>query len=134
MKSNSESKNDLQRIKHRCRLRRSRVRRNTPFFEFSLCLSRACLGKMFVFIYKWQLKKDPFRNSFRLLKRTICQDRLGTNRPKLQEGACFAGEQYMIGNHLADEPLLFYGSPRVFLSMCIIDNPSTLCVTTDEVT
>jgi hypothetical protein len=40
----------------------------------------------------------------------------------------------MIGNHLADEPLLFYGSPRVFLSMCIIDNPSTLCVTTDEVT
>eukprot|EP01046_Picozoa_sp_COSAG06_P002996 COSAG06_NODE_112_length_23474_cov_81.804458_10_plen_187_part_00 len=23
------------------------------FFEFSLCLSRACLGKMFVFIYKW---------------------------------------------------------------------------------
>jgi hypothetical protein len=24
------------------------------FFEFSLCLSRACLGKMFVFIYKWR--------------------------------------------------------------------------------
>ena len=23
------------------------------FFEFSLCLSRACLGKMIVFIYKW---------------------------------------------------------------------------------
>jgi hypothetical protein len=27
----------------------------TPsFFEFSLCLSRACLGKMIVFIYKWR--------------------------------------------------------------------------------
>jgi hypothetical protein len=32
--------------------------RKTSFFEFSLCLSRACLGKMIVFIYKW-LKK-PF--------------------------------------------------------------------------
>ena len=29
---------------------------NGPFFEFSLCLSRACLGKMFVFIYKWRKK------------------------------------------------------------------------------
>eukprot|EP01046_Picozoa_sp_COSAG06_P037655 COSAG06_NODE_4273_length_4410_cov_5.289754_6_plen_101_part_00 len=26
------------------------------FFEFSLCLSRACLGKMIVFIYKWRKK------------------------------------------------------------------------------
>jgi hypothetical protein len=25
------------------------------FFEFPLCLSRACLGKMFVFIHKWQI-------------------------------------------------------------------------------
>jgi hypothetical protein len=29
------------------------------FFEFSLCLSRACLGKMMHFIYKW-LKKPVF--------------------------------------------------------------------------
>ena len=29
------------------------------FFEFSLCLSRACLGKKIVFIYKW-LKKYVF--------------------------------------------------------------------------
>ena len=28
-------------------------------FEFSLCLSRACLGNMYVFIYNW-LKKDRF--------------------------------------------------------------------------
>jgi len=27
--------------------------KNGIFFEFSLCLSRACLGKMIVFIYKW---------------------------------------------------------------------------------
>ena len=26
---------------------------NASFFDFSLCLSRACLGKMIVFIYKW---------------------------------------------------------------------------------
>jgi hypothetical protein len=34
------------------------LRKNGPFFEFlpSLCWSRACLGKMFVFTYKW-LKK-----------------------------------------------------------------------------
>jgi hypothetical protein len=32
--------------------------RKKSFFEFSLCLSRACLGKMIVFIYKW-LKKVP---------------------------------------------------------------------------
>jgi len=29
------------------------------FFEFSLCLSRACLGKIMHFIYKW-LKKCRF--------------------------------------------------------------------------
>jgi hypothetical protein len=32
--------------------------------EFSLCLSRACLGKIIVYIYKW-LKKtvfSPFRS------------------------------------------------------------------------
>jgi ABC-type multidrug transport system fused ATPase/permease subunit len=29
------------------------VRKTASFFEFSLCLSRACLGKMIVFIYKW---------------------------------------------------------------------------------
>ena len=30
-----------------------------PFFEFSLCLSRACLGKIMHFIYKW-LKNGRF--------------------------------------------------------------------------
>jgi hypothetical protein len=40
------------------RLRKSPARKR-PFFEFSLCLSRACLGKMLVFIYKW-LKKWRF--------------------------------------------------------------------------
>ena len=34
--------------------------RTVPFLDFSLCLSRACLGKVFVFIYKW-LKKGVFR-------------------------------------------------------------------------
>ena len=29
------------------------VRKTAFVLEFSLCLSRACLGKMFVFIYKW---------------------------------------------------------------------------------
>jgi hypothetical protein len=32
---------------------------NGTFFEFSLCLSRACLGKMLIFIYKW-LKSAVF--------------------------------------------------------------------------
>jgi hypothetical protein len=35
-------------------LSRSEALYETPsFFEFSLCLSRACLGKMIIFIYKW---------------------------------------------------------------------------------
>jgi len=29
------------------------VRENGFFCEFSLCLSRACLGKMIIFMYKW---------------------------------------------------------------------------------
>ena len=29
------------------------LRQNGLFLEFSLCLSRACLGQMFVYIYKW---------------------------------------------------------------------------------
>jgi hypothetical protein len=36
------------------------VRKTASFFEFSLCLSRACLGKMFVFLYKW-LRNAVFR-------------------------------------------------------------------------
>jgi hypothetical protein len=35
------------------------LRENGLFFEFSLCLSRACLGKKMTFIYKW-LKKCRF--------------------------------------------------------------------------
>ena len=38
------------------------VGKTASFFEFSLCLSRACLGKMIVFIYKW-LKNAVFRRS-----------------------------------------------------------------------
>ena len=35
--------------------------RKTPlFFEFSLCLSRACLGKMIVYMYKWRKKSLSF--------------------------------------------------------------------------
>jgi hypothetical protein len=30
------------------------VRKTASFLEFSLCLSRACLGKMMHFIYKWR--------------------------------------------------------------------------------
>eukprot|EP01044_Picomonas_judraskeda_P034032 COSAG03_NODE_13918_length_484_cov_0.664935_2_plen_102_part_01 len=30
--------------------------RNASFFEFSLCLSRACLGKMIIFISRWRKK------------------------------------------------------------------------------
>jgi hypothetical protein len=37
--------------------------KNGIFFEFSLCLSRACLGKMIVLIYKW-LKNAVFRRAY----------------------------------------------------------------------
>ena len=33
-----------------------RLHKTPLFFEVSLCLSRACLGKMFVLIYKWRKK------------------------------------------------------------------------------
>jgi hypothetical protein len=35
------------------------LRESGLVIEFSLCLSRACLGKMFAFVYKW-LKKTVF--------------------------------------------------------------------------
>eukprot|EP01046_Picozoa_sp_COSAG06_P008785 COSAG06_NODE_449_length_15623_cov_50.097204_3_plen_171_part_00 len=38
------------------------VRKTASFFEFSLCLSRTCLGKMIVFIYKWR-KNTVFRRA-----------------------------------------------------------------------
>jgi hypothetical protein len=41
---------------------RSSVRKTASFLEFSLCLSRACLGKMMHFIYKW-LKNAVFRRA-----------------------------------------------------------------------
>jgi hypothetical protein len=42
----------------------ARCEKTVSFFEFSLCLSRACLGKMIVFIYKW-LKNAGFRREGR---------------------------------------------------------------------
>ena len=36
------------------------------FWEFSLCLSRACLGKIIIFIYKW--RKKPPSNLSRILQ------------------------------------------------------------------
>ena len=41
-----------------------------PFFEFSLCLSRACLGKMIIFIYKWRKRRFPYRLCSRPSPRT----------------------------------------------------------------
>eukprot|EP01046_Picozoa_sp_COSAG06_P059344 COSAG06_NODE_12245_length_1404_cov_1.298084_1_plen_114_part_00 len=35
---------------------RSNLYSKRTLFEFSLCLSRACLGKKIVFIYKWRQK------------------------------------------------------------------------------
>jgi hypothetical protein len=35
----------------------STLQENVPFWEFSLCLSRACLGKTIAFIYKWRKKR-----------------------------------------------------------------------------
>jgi hypothetical protein len=46
--------------------------RKTPlFFEFPLCLSRACLGKMIVFIHKWR-KKWRFSHHNCIYATTLC--------------------------------------------------------------
>ena len=44
------------------------------FFEFSLCLSRACLGKRIVFIYIW-LKKHAFLTGSRFVKVRVAHSR-----------------------------------------------------------
>ena len=50
---------------------------NGTFFEFSLCLSRACLGKIMHFIYKWRKKCRFLTNN-----RNVClrgEGRRGSN-------------------------------------------------------
>ena len=54
------------------------------FLESSLCLYRACLGRMFLFIYKW-LKKTPFnflRQPFVDKKRALVKTGSGPNISK----------------------------------------------------
>jgi hypothetical protein len=51
------------------------VRKTASFFEFSLCLSRACLGKMIVFIYYKWLKNAVFRRQFSCSMRTASAPR-----------------------------------------------------------
>ena len=46
-----------------CKKMDAKVRKTASFFEFSLCLFRACLGKMIVFIYKWR-QNAVFRRSW----------------------------------------------------------------------
>jgi hypothetical protein len=53
----------------------SHLRKNGPFYEFSLCLSRACVVKMFVCIYEW-LEKTVFTH---LHSRAIVQAILPNN-------------------------------------------------------
>jgi hypothetical protein len=55
------------------------VRQTASFFEFSLCLSRACLGTMIVFIYKW-LKNAGFCS--------VCDFHGATNTQKLRILRC----------------------------------------------
>jgi hypothetical protein len=55
-----EQRDRVRRRARRLHPRRNRLRKNGPFLEFSLCLSRACLGKMIVFKYKWHRKKTVF--------------------------------------------------------------------------
>jgi hypothetical protein len=50
---------------------------NGIFFELSLCLSRACLGKRIVFIYKW-LKNAVFRRLFATLH-SLDEDSIALN-------------------------------------------------------
>ena len=62
--------------------RAPRLRENGTSFEFSLCLSRACLGKIMHFIYKWRKKcrfltRAPFNDQAalsrtRVLAQTTC--------------------------------------------------------------
>jgi hypothetical protein len=47
------------------------LRRKRSVSEFSLCLSRACLSKMFVFIYKW-LKRTVFLPETNLSQDVYC--------------------------------------------------------------
>ena len=92
--------------------------RQRAFFEFSLCLSRACLGKKMTVVYKW-LKKPvsptgaerPLSNNATVCclltkkknaKRLICQDRLGTNVGKLEANGVSAGTFYLAANCSAD--------------------------------
>jgi hypothetical protein len=50
------------------------VRKTASVFEFSLCLSRACLGKMIVLMYKWHLKNAVFRRT--ALTLALCRQAL----------------------------------------------------------
>jgi hypothetical protein len=67
------------------------VVRKRPFSQFSLCLSRACLGKMIVYIYKWHLKNAVYSRDFLMRQAgTITrQDRLGRDIRNVESTACF---------------------------------------------
>jgi hypothetical protein len=61
-----------------------RTQKTASFFEFSLCLSRACLGKMMHFIYKW-LKNAVFRTHTRIRRcPCACRNPTGKKTPLLQ--------------------------------------------------
>jgi hypothetical protein len=65
------------------------------FFELSLCLSRACLGKIIVFMYTW--RKRTAHIAVFACNAIFCgakndqfyQDRLGTDTGKAEGKGCF---------------------------------------------
>ena len=61
-------------------VKRREACRNTSFFEFSLCLSRACLGRNIAFIYKW-LEKTVFSPLSRALKSNAVAPARAANVP-----------------------------------------------------
>jgi hypothetical protein len=63
-----------------------RLPKETPlFFEFSLCLSRACLGKMMHFMYKWRKKWRFFTCRTSKLPQTMWIDRAAAQKEEEEE-------------------------------------------------
>ena len=88
------------------------------FLEFSLCLSRACLGKMIVFRYKWLKKTDP--------SHYLC-DPAGSNTLKVQSNAEIGLSSRARGsvsihrsNSTIDNPKTYIGLQRhVRICLCV---------------
>ena len=89
----------------------STLQENVPFWEFSLCLSRACLGKTIAFIYKWRKKRRFLTCTLTRLQKTETKSSFSFALFQCMSRACLGKYSVFFEHRVAPKSRSFRSAP-----------------------